>query len=254
MLLNTLPDETRVLPGHMGTTTLGRERATNPFLHELAVEREDPGTPRHVRRAGRGGARPQAARATSRARSSSAPATSGSRRRSSSRPRCSRAASGSRPTSSRRRCTRSTTAAGLDHAAARGHRAGLPRVPRARDAQAPAAREALVPRRVLPPRAPAAGRYRQFWQVGAEAIGSDDPAVDAESILLLAEILEALGTARVRLRLSSLGTPDTRAAYRDELQALPARARGPAQPATCASGSTSTRCARSTPTTPARGR
>ena len=35
-LLNTLPDETRVLPGHMGTTTLGRERATTPFLHELA--------------------------------------------------------------------------------------------------------------------------------------------------------------------------------------------------------------------------
>jgi hydroxyacylglutathione hydrolase len=35
-LLNTLPDDTRVLPGHMGETTLGRERATNPFLHELA--------------------------------------------------------------------------------------------------------------------------------------------------------------------------------------------------------------------------
>jgi hydroxyacylglutathione hydrolase len=35
-LLSTLPDETRVLPGHMGTTTLGRERATNPFLHALA--------------------------------------------------------------------------------------------------------------------------------------------------------------------------------------------------------------------------
>jgi hydroxyacylglutathione hydrolase len=35
-LLNTLPEETRVLPGHMGVTTLGRERATNPFLHELA--------------------------------------------------------------------------------------------------------------------------------------------------------------------------------------------------------------------------
>jgi hydroxyacylglutathione hydrolase len=35
MLLDTLPDDTRVLPGHMGTTTLGRERATNPFLHEL---------------------------------------------------------------------------------------------------------------------------------------------------------------------------------------------------------------------------
>ena len=35
-LLERLPDETRVLPGHMGATTLGRERATNPFLHELA--------------------------------------------------------------------------------------------------------------------------------------------------------------------------------------------------------------------------
>jgi hydroxyacylglutathione hydrolase len=35
-LLETLPDETLVLPGHMGTTTLGRERASNPWLHELA--------------------------------------------------------------------------------------------------------------------------------------------------------------------------------------------------------------------------
>jgi hydroxyacylglutathione hydrolase len=35
-LLDTLPDETRVLPGHMGATTLGAERRSNPFLHELA--------------------------------------------------------------------------------------------------------------------------------------------------------------------------------------------------------------------------
>jgi glyoxylase-like metal-dependent hydrolase (beta-lactamase superfamily II) len=35
-LLETLPDDTHVLPGHMGATTLGRERATNPFLYELA--------------------------------------------------------------------------------------------------------------------------------------------------------------------------------------------------------------------------
>jgi histidyl-tRNA synthetase len=66
---------------------------------------------------------------------------------------------------------------------------------------------------------PQHGRYRQFWQVGAEAIGSDDPAVDAESILLLAEILEAASSRELRLRISSLGTPDTRAAYRAELQA-----------------------------------
>jgi len=36
MLLNTLPDETRVLPGHIGATTLGHERVSNPFLHQLA--------------------------------------------------------------------------------------------------------------------------------------------------------------------------------------------------------------------------
>jgi histidyl-tRNA synthetase len=65
---------------------------------------------------------------------------------------------------------------------------------------------------------PQKGRYRQFWQIGIEAIGSDDPAVDAESILLLAEVLEAANTRDLRLRLSSLGTPDTRAEYRDELQ------------------------------------
>ena len=66
---------------------------------------------------------------------------------------------------------------------------------------------------------PQHGRYRQFWQVGAEAIGSDDPAVDAETILLLAEIYEAARTRELRLRLSSLGTPDTRAEYREALQA-----------------------------------
>jgi len=64
-----------------------------------------------------------------------------------------------------------------------------------------------------------AGRYRQFWQIGAEAIGSDDPAVDAESILLLAAILEELGVRGVRLRLASLGTPASRARYRELLQA-----------------------------------
>jgi histidyl-tRNA synthetase len=66
---------------------------------------------------------------------------------------------------------------------------------------------------------PQQGRYRQFWQIGTEAMGSDDPAVDAESILLLAELLEAIGARGLRLRLSSLGNPATRAAYREELAA-----------------------------------
>jgi histidyl-tRNA synthetase len=64
---------------------------------------------------------------------------------------------------------------------------------------------------------PQAGRFRQFWQVGAEAIGSSDPAVDAELILLLGELLEAIGARDVRLVLASLGQPESRAAYREEL-------------------------------------
>lgn len=64
-----------------------------------------------------------------------------------------------------------------------------------------------------------AGRFRQFWQVGAEAIGSDDPAVDAECIALLWTILTELGVGGIELRLGSLGTPETRASYREELAA-----------------------------------
>ena len=64
---------------------------------------------------------------------------------------------------------------------------------------------------------PQAGRFRQFWQIGAEAIGSADPAVDAELILLLGELLEAIGAREVHLVLASLGQPESRAAYREEL-------------------------------------
>jgi histidyl-tRNA synthetase len=64
---------------------------------------------------------------------------------------------------------------------------------------------------------PQAGRFRQFWQVGIEAIGSDEPAVDAEAIVLLHALITELGVTGVRLRLGSLGTPETRADYRDIL-------------------------------------
>jgi histidyl-tRNA synthetase len=62
------------------------------------------------------------------------------------------------------------------------------------------------------------GRYREFWQVGAEALGSDDPAVDAESIMLLWTLLGEMGV-RARLRLGSLGSAESRSAYRERLQA-----------------------------------
>ena len=65
---------------------------------------------------------------------------------------------------------------------------------------------------------PQAGRYRQFWQIGAEAIGSDTPAVDAELILLLHTILAEVGVRDVRLRLGSLGSTEGRLAYRRLLQ------------------------------------
>jgi histidyl-tRNA synthetase len=63
-----------------------------------------------------------------------------------------------------------------------------------------------------------AGRYREFWQVGAEALGSDDPAVDAESITLLSALLVEMDVKEVRLRISSLGDPDARSEYRERLQ------------------------------------
>jgi histidyl-tRNA synthetase len=67
--------------------------------------------------------------------------------------------------------------------------------------------------------APQRGRYRQFWQVGAEAIGSSAPETDAELIVLLSDLLEAVGVRGTRLHLSSLGTAATRAEYREELAA-----------------------------------
>jgi histidyl-tRNA synthetase len=67
--------------------------------------------------------------------------------------------------------------------------------------------------------APQAGRYRQFTQLDAEVLGSDEPSVDAELILLLAELLERAGVGETRLRLSSLGTAESRREYADELRA-----------------------------------
>jgi histidyl-tRNA synthetase len=64
-----------------------------------------------------------------------------------------------------------------------------------------------------------AGRYRQFWQVGAEALGSEDPAVDAESISLLVALLAEMGVGGLRLRLSSLGSVESRHEYRERLKA-----------------------------------
>jgi histidyl-tRNA synthetase len=66
--------------------------------------------------------------------------------------------------------------------------------------------------------APQRGRYRQFWQIGAETIGSAAPEADAELIVLLGEILQSIGIRDTRLHLSSLGAPEARLEYREELR------------------------------------
>jgi histidyl-tRNA synthetase len=65
---------------------------------------------------------------------------------------------------------------------------------------------------------PQAGRYRQFHQVGAEAIGTDSPLADAEAIMLLSDLLAELGVPGVELRLGSLGSLEARRAYLEELK------------------------------------
>jgi histidyl-tRNA synthetase len=64
---------------------------------------------------------------------------------------------------------------------------------------------------------PQAGRYRQFYQVGIEAIGLDDPAIDAEVIAIADAGFKAIGLKRYRLELTSLGDSQSRAAHRIDL-------------------------------------
>jgi len=66
---------------------------------------------------------------------------------------------------------------------------------------------------------PQKGRYRQFFQIGAEAIGADSPAVDAEAIELAVEILRAAGISGFELLLNSVGSKESRAKYNDALRA-----------------------------------
>jgi histidyl-tRNA synthetase len=67
---------------------------------------------------------------------------------------------------------------------------------------------------------PQAGRYRQFFQIGVEALGSPDPGLDVEVIALAVEYYQALGLARVRLLVNSLGDLECRPAYRNLLGAF----------------------------------
>lgn len=64
---------------------------------------------------------------------------------------------------------------------------------------------------------PQAGRYRQFYQVGIEAIGLDDAAIDAEVIAIADAGFKAIGLSKYRLEITSLGDSQSRAAHRVDL-------------------------------------
>ena len=64
---------------------------------------------------------------------------------------------------------------------------------------------------------PQRGRYRQFWQAGAEVFGDSGPASDAEMIDLLLRFLREIGVTDARVLVNSLGGPATRVDYRNRL-------------------------------------
>jgi histidyl-tRNA synthetase len=65
---------------------------------------------------------------------------------------------------------------------------------------------------------PQSGRYRQFYQFDLEAIGTEDPAVDAETIAVAWDAYQSLGLTQYRLLVNSLGDRNCRPVYRDALQ------------------------------------
>jgi histidyl-tRNA synthetase len=67
--------------------------------------------------------------------------------------------------------------------------------------------------------APQRGRYREHWQLSVEALGSPDPALDAELIQLYAELLDRLGVTGYELQVNSIGDENCRPAYLERLNA-----------------------------------
>jgi len=65
---------------------------------------------------------------------------------------------------------------------------------------------------------PQKGRYRQFYQIGAEVLGSENPLVDVDVLEMLALFLERVGIREYRLLLNSVGCPNCRAAYLEVLR------------------------------------
>lgn len=65
-----------------------------------------------------------------------------------------------------------------------------------------------------------AGRYRQFWQIGAESFGSATPEAEAENLVLLMDFLKELGLSQLELSINSVGTPECRPAFQAAFRAF----------------------------------
>ena len=174
-LVEGFPEETTVYPGHMGITTLGAEKATNPFLAELAVaSRPRPSAPLRARTRSKLAPRWRTASRPRRAPSTSCPDDAVARERveRTARELFERAGyAADRDADLRGHRAVRARGGGVDrhrpqgdvqlrrprrpqrHPAPRGNGADRPRLPRARHAEAAAAGEALAPGALLPPRA-----------------------------------------------------------------------------------------------------
>ncbi len=64
---------------------------------------------------------------------------------------------------------------------------------------------------------PQKGRYRQFYQIGAEVLGEDSPRADAETLVMLVRFFDSVGLKGVDLQINSLGCPDCRPVYKNTL-------------------------------------
>lgn len=64
---------------------------------------------------------------------------------------------------------------------------------------------------------PQKGRYRQFYQIGAEVLGDDSPRADAETLTMLVRLFDAVGLKGVDLQINSLGCPECRPVYKERL-------------------------------------
>ena len=73
---------------------------------------------------------------------------------------------------------------------------------------------------------PQKGRYRQFYQIGAEVMGDDSPRADAEALSMLMSFFAKIGVAGVELHINSLGDANCRPAYKEKLKAYLAGVKG----------------------------